>query len=46
MESSFKKKEFLKGSLEALERVTALLVRHFPSAGGGVDELPDRPLAL
>jgi len=46
MESSFRKKEFLKGSLEALERVTALLVRHFPSAGGGVNELPDRPLVL
>jgi len=46
MESSFRKKEFLKGSLEALERVTSLLARHFPSAGGGANELPDRPLVL
>jgi uncharacterized membrane protein len=46
MESSFRKKEFLQGSLEALERVTSLLARHFPSAGGGANELPDRPLVL
>ena len=46
MESSFRKREFLKGSLEALERVTVLLARHFPSAGGGANELPDRPVVL
>jgi len=46
MESSFRRKEFLKGSLEALERVTSLLARHFPSAGGGANELPDRPVVL
>jgi uncharacterized membrane protein len=46
MESSFKRKEFLTGSLEALERVTALLARHFPAAADGANELPDRPLVL
>jgi len=46
MESSFKKQEFLKGSLEAIERVTALLAHHFPSKDGGANELSDRPVVL
>lgn len=46
MEASFGKKEFLQGSLQALERITHLLVRHFPSAAGGANELPDRPVVL
>ena len=46
MESSFMKKEFLKGSLEALERVTRLLAQHFPSKDGGANELSDRPVVL
>lgn len=46
MESSFKKEEFLQGSLEAIERVTALLARHFPPKDGGANELSDRPVVL
>jgi hypothetical protein len=46
MEQAFKAERFLEGSLEAIERVTALLARHFPSAGGGANELPDRPVVL
>jgi uncharacterized membrane protein len=46
MERAFQAERFLEGSLEAIERVTALLTRHFPSAGGGGNELPDRPVVL
>jgi len=46
MERAFQAGRFVEGSLEAIQRVTALLVRHFPSADGGANELPDRPVVL
>jgi uncharacterized membrane protein len=46
MEKSFKDGRFAEGALEAIERCTALLARHFPSQGGERNELPDRPVFL
>jgi uncharacterized membrane protein len=46
MEKSFKDGRFAEGALEAIERCTALLARHFPSSGGERNELPDRPVFL
>jgi uncharacterized membrane protein len=43
MEAAFREKKYLQGSLEAIERVTTLLARHFPAAGLNANELPDRP---
>ena len=46
MEESFRKNEFLAGTLEGIERVTALLARNFPADGVNPNELPDRPRLL
>jgi uncharacterized membrane protein len=46
MEKSFRDGRFAEGALEAIERCTALLARHFPSSGGERNELPDRPVLL
>ena len=46
MEESFGNHDFLDGSLEAIERVTSLLARHFPASGVNPNELPDRPRLL
>ncbi len=43
MEESFRKKEFVSGTLEGIERVTTLLARNFPAEGVNPNELPDRP---
>jgi uncharacterized membrane protein len=46
MEATFRRKEFLAGALNAIERVTMLLARHFPAEGANRNELPDRPRVL
>jgi len=46
MEAAFARGEFLAGSLEGIERVTALLRQAFPKTPGGANELPDKPLVL
>ena len=46
MERAFREGNYLSGSTEAIARVTDLLARHFPSSGGGANELPDRPVVL
>ena len=46
MEESFKKGDFLNGSLEAIEAITRHLARHFPPRGRNPNELPDRPVVL
>ena len=46
MESAFLEKQYEKGSLEAIERVTSLLARHFPADGVNPNEIPDRPRLL
>jgi uncharacterized membrane protein len=46
MGRAFHEGRFEEGLTQALEEVSALLVRHFPAAAGGVNpnELPDRPV--
>ena len=46
MEASFRKNDFVGGSLEALEKVTRILARHFPAHGANPNELPDKPVVL
>ena len=46
MEAAFRERRFETGALEAIERVTALLARHFPASEGNPNELPDRPVVL
>jgi uncharacterized membrane protein len=46
MEDAFRKGRYLDGSLEALERVTRILARHFPPRGANPNELPDKPVVL
>lgn len=46
METAFKRGDYRGGALAAIERASQLLAAHFPSAGGGHNELPDRPLVL
>lgn len=46
MEAAFRERNFEAGALAAIERVTALLVAHFPAGGDNPNELPDRPVVL
>lgn len=46
MESSFKKNNYLEGSLIAIGSITEILARHFPPRGRNPNELPDKPVVL
>lgn len=46
MEKAFRAGRYEEGALEAIERCTALLARHFPPSDGNRNELPDRPVML
>jgi uncharacterized membrane protein len=46
MERSFKAGRFADGAHEAIQAVTAILVRHFPAGAVNPDELPDKPVVL
>ena len=46
MEQAFKEGRFAEGALQAIERITALLARHFPPRGKNPNELPDKPTVL
>jgi len=46
MESAFRERRFEKGALDAIDRVTRLLAKHFPPQGENRDELPDKPVVL
>jgi hypothetical protein len=46
MEKAFKEGRFAEGALQAIERITALLARHFPPRGKNPNELPDKPVVL
>jgi uncharacterized membrane protein len=46
MEGEFKRGEFLKGALKAIESITRLLAHHFPPRGRNPNELPDKPVVL
>ena len=44
MEELFKQQQYLNGALEAIERITKILARHFPPRGRNPNELPDKPV--
>ena len=46
MEAAFRERRFEQGALDAIERVTRLLARHFPARGDNPNELPDKPVVL
>ena len=46
MELAFREERFEAGSLAALAEITEALFEHFPSTGGGTNELPDAPIVL
>ncbi len=46
MEGSFRNRQYLEGALEAIERITQILARHFPPGERNPDELPDKPVVL
>lgn len=46
MTQGFARGTFRASTLEAIERVNALLAEHFPGTGARANELPDHPLVL
>lgn len=46
MEAAFREGRFEAGTIYGIETVSTVLSRHFPSVGGGVNELPDRPVIV
>lgn len=46
MEAAFREQGFERGTLQAIERITALLVQHFSANGANPNELPDKPVVL
>lgn len=46
MEAAFREQRFEHGALHAIERITSLLVQHFPATGANPNELPDKPVVL
>ena len=45
MEAAFGRRDFRGGALDGIAAVTGVIATHFP-AGGGPNELPDRPVLL
>lgn len=46
METAFKHADYEAGVIGGIEAVSGHLVKHFPAAGEGRNELPDRPVLL
>jgi uncharacterized membrane protein len=46
METQFAEGHYLEGSVAGIEAVGRILARHYPAAGGGPNELADRPAVL
>jgi uncharacterized membrane protein len=46
MEEAFRQRRFVEGTMEAVERITTLLARHFPSPDPNRNELPDKPTVI
>lgn len=45
-EAAFRREDYEHGLLNAVSRISILLVRHFPAAASNPDELPDQPVIL
>ena len=46
MERAFRDSSYESGVLNGVQEVTRHLVTHFPAAGSGANELPDKPVVL
>jgi len=46
MEKAFRAGRYAEGALQAVERTTRLLAKHFPARAGNPNELPDKPVVL
>ncbi len=46
MEAAFRQGRYESGVVEGIAAVTGLLEQHFPAAGRGPNELPDKPVVL
>lgn len=46
LEQAYRERNFESGTLAAIERITDLLVRHFPARPVNPNELPDAPVVL
>lgn len=46
MQSQFRQGDFQRGSVIGIERITALLAKHFPASSDNPNELPDAPVIL
>ena len=46
MEAEFRQGHFESGAIRGIEAVGRHLRKHFPSRGGDINELPDRPVIL
>jgi uncharacterized membrane protein len=46
METQFAQGRYLEGSVAGIELIGRILARHYPAAGGGPNELADRPAVL
>lgn len=46
MEAAFHSRAYEAGALEAIERASRLLARHFPARQTNPNELPDKPAML
>ncbi len=46
MEAQFRSGDFAAGAVIGVQRIGALLARHFPHSGGDRDELPNQPVLL
>ena len=46
MEQAFSAGRYAEGALQAVERTTSLLAKHFPARAGNPNELPDKPVVL
>ena len=46
MEAEFRAANFERGAIKGIEAVSRQLAKHFSSAGGGPNELPDAPVVI
>jgi uncharacterized membrane protein len=46
MEAAFRRREFERGALAGIERISALLAQNFPPSGHNPDELANRPVII
>ena len=46
METAFKQANYKGGVVSGIQAVTQHLIQHFPAAGAGRNELPDKPVVL